>query len=60
MSATTATSSSSPAGPSPAIDPCAVFLLLLDETPAQPKAQPAPPATPASSGARGHKLDVYA
>jgi hypothetical protein len=60
MSATTATSSSPTAGPSPAIDPCAVFLLLLNETPAQPKPQPAEPTAPASSAARGHQLDVYA
>ena len=58
MSATTVTSSSPSAGPSPAIDPCAVFLLLLNETP-EPKA-PAHPPAPATSGAQGHKLDVYA
>ena len=58
MSATTVTSSSPSAGPSPAIDPCAVFLLLLNETP-EPKT-PAHAPAPTNSGSQGHKLDVYA
>ena len=60
MSTSVAAAGASSAQPVIGIDPCAVFLLRVDETQADlSKSQPPTPSSP-PSGSAGHSLDQYA
>ncbi len=59
MSTSVAAAGASNGQPVIGIDPCAVFLVLMDETQADlSKAQATPPPSP--NGNAGHSLDQYA